>query len=153
MRAFSESGFAGRVILPGNRRDVPRLMRGAMDAFVFPSLYEGLGLAVIEAQAAALPCIISGSIPREVDLIPELVTRFSLTVAPSLWADQIETALSGAKYSPEVAQALLSGSRFNVVNEVEELQTLYREWVHPAGSPVASRVLSPLPRDRGEAPR
>ena len=152
-RAFSDSGLGEQVILPGNRSDVPRLLRGAMDAFIFPSFYEGLGLAVIEAQAAALPCIISSSIPDEVDLIPELITRLSLTSAPSSWADQIETALSGAKYSPEAAYALVSGSRFNVVNEVKELLAIYREWANPVGSLIGSRVLASPPRNRRDVPR
>jgi glycosyltransferase involved in cell wall biosynthesis len=152
-RAFSEAGLGERVICPGNRYDVPRLMRGAMDAFVFPSLYEGLGLAVIEAQAAALPCIISDTIPEEVDVIPELISRLSLIGNPSLWADQIEMALSGAKYSPEAAQALLSGSRFNVVNEVKELLTLYRECINPADSLTGSALLSPPPGNHKQVPR
>ena len=49
------SGIADRVIFAGARADVPRLLKGAMDAFVFPSHFEGLGLAAVEAQAAGLP--------------------------------------------------------------------------------------------------
>ena len=37
----------------------------AMDVFLFPSLWEGLGIVLIEAQANGLPCIISNVIPRE----------------------------------------------------------------------------------------
>ncbi len=47
-------GLAGRVIFTGVRSDVNRLMQ-AMDVFVFPSLYEGLPVTMIEAQAAGLP--------------------------------------------------------------------------------------------------
>ena len=129
---FSEAGLGRRVILPGNRYDVPRLMRAAMDVFVFPSLYEGLGLAAIEAQAAALPSIVSNTIPAEVDIQPELVQRLPLGSA-SLWADRIETVLNrGANYSAQAAREVIAGSRFNVVNEVSELLALYREWATPA---------------------
>lgn len=40
----------------------------AMDIFVFPSLWEGLGIVAIEAQANGLPCILSENIPDDVML-------------------------------------------------------------------------------------
>lgn len=48
----------------GVRNDVNELMQ-AMDVFVFPSLYEGLGMALIEAQCSNLPCVISNKVPEE----------------------------------------------------------------------------------------
>lgn len=51
-------GIAHHVIFTGVRSDVPQLMQ-AMDVFVFPSLYEGLPVTIVEAQAAGLPCVIS----------------------------------------------------------------------------------------------
>ncbi len=62
-------GLDDRVIFAGVRADVPRLMLGAMDCFVFPSFHEGLPLVLLEAQAANLPCIISNTISDEVDCI------------------------------------------------------------------------------------
>lgn len=53
-----------RVILTGVRNDVAELMQ-AMDAFILPSKYEGLGIVVIEAQAAGLPCIVSDKVSLE----------------------------------------------------------------------------------------
>ena len=38
----------------------------AMDVFVFPSLYEGLGMVLIEAQINGLPCLISDKVPKNV---------------------------------------------------------------------------------------
>lgn len=54
------------VILLGVRNDVPELLM-AMDVFVLPSLFEGLGIVAIEAQATGLKCILSDEIPKEVD--------------------------------------------------------------------------------------
>lgn len=53
-----------KVILTGIRADVYDLIQ-AMDVFVFPSIYEGLPVSIIEAQAAGLPCIISDKVPLE----------------------------------------------------------------------------------------
>ena len=51
-------GLRDRVRLLGHRTDVPALLRAA-DLFVFPSLYEGLGIALMEALAAGLPAVSS----------------------------------------------------------------------------------------------
>jgi glycosyltransferase involved in cell wall biosynthesis len=46
------------VVLLGTRRDIPRLLQAA-DVFVFPSLREGTGVALLEAMAARRPCVVS----------------------------------------------------------------------------------------------
>lgn len=61
-------GLGERIFFTGTRSDVPDLL-GIMDLFVFPSLWEGFGLAVVEAQAAGLPVIMSTNIPDEIPLI------------------------------------------------------------------------------------
>ena len=60
-----QKGISNNVIFLGERGDIPALLQTA-DLFVMPSIFEGLGIALIEAQAAGLPCIISESIPKEV---------------------------------------------------------------------------------------
>ncbi len=55
-------GVADKVHLLGNRKDVPSLLSAA-DVFVFPSLFEGLGVALLEAMALQLPCIVSDLAP------------------------------------------------------------------------------------------
>jgi glycosyltransferase involved in cell wall biosynthesis len=78
-------GIAGRVHFAGNRSDVPRVL-SALDAFVFPSRYEGLPLALVEAQAAGVPCVISDAIPPEADAIPRLIRRLPLSAPAAAWA-------------------------------------------------------------------
>jgi glycosyltransferase involved in cell wall biosynthesis len=79
--------LSDRVIFAGVRPDVNDLLQ-AMDTFLFPSLYEGLGVAAVEAQAAGLPCFIADTIPEEVIITP-LVKRLSTKAPPGLWADEI----------------------------------------------------------------
>lgn len=80
-------GLSEQVIFTGIRSDIPELLQ-AMDVFVFPSLYEGLPVTVIEAQAAGLKCILSDSITDEVK-ITNLVEFISLEKSPEFWAEKV----------------------------------------------------------------
>lgn len=59
-----ELGINNNVIFVGTRMDVNNILQ-IMNAFIFPSINEGLGIALIEAQAAALRCVASDTIPKE----------------------------------------------------------------------------------------
>jgi glycosyltransferase involved in cell wall biosynthesis len=85
-RQAGELGIAENTRFAGVRKDVPALMRGVMDAFVFPSVLEGLPLVLLEAQAAGLPCLISETIAEESDIVPALMHRESLQASPACWA-------------------------------------------------------------------
>ena len=71
----------------GSRSDVHELLQ-AGDVFVFPSFYEGFPGAVLEAEAAGLPCLISDTITDEV-IVTTNVKKLSIDVSPELWAEQI----------------------------------------------------------------
>ena len=66
-RTIKEAGLDESVILLGTRSDVPKLLQ-CIDCFLLPSFNEGLPVSLIEAQAAGLPCYISDTITREVDV-------------------------------------------------------------------------------------
>ena len=59
------------------------------DFLVFPSVFEGLGIVVIEAQAMGMHCFISSAVPTEADL--GNCTPISLEHSASRWADIIHT--------------------------------------------------------------
>lgn len=120
-----QMGLGDRVIFTGCRSDVPRLL-GAMDLFVFPSLYEGLGLVLIEAQAAGKPCIFSDVVPEEADIIPSLVHRISLAKPQSVWAEAVITHLQNpVSISQMEALAFVEGSLFNIQRSSQKLQKYY----------------------------
>lgn len=66
-KQICELGIEKNVILLGRRNDVDELIN-AFDVFAFPSLYEGLGIVAVEAQANGLHCICSKNVPSEVDI-------------------------------------------------------------------------------------
>lgn len=80
-------GIADKVIFYGTSSQIEHLL-WAMDLFVFPSLFEGFGIAVIEAQAAGLPVICSDQIPSEA-IATNLVQSVSLQLSATQWADII----------------------------------------------------------------
>lgn len=84
---IQELSLQNRVILTGVRKDVPVLM-SAFNMLLFPSVYEGLPLTLIEAQAAGLPCLISDSITKDVIVTEGLVKPYSLEQSPAEWAAQ-----------------------------------------------------------------
>lgn len=120
------SGCADHVFFAGNRSDVPRILRGAMDAFLFPSFFEGLPLAAIEAQAAGLPCFLSDRITTETHVVKPLVTNLSLTDTPSAWAERIlDVSSAGPAIRREEALALVERSPFNIQASIASLQAFY----------------------------
>ena len=85
----AELGISKNIRFVGVRKDVPALMRGVMDVLVLPSLFEGLPLVLLEAQAAGLPCLLSDNIAEDSDLVHELISREPLTSSAEGWAARL----------------------------------------------------------------
>lgn len=83
----NELGLSGSVIFTGVRSDVYAMLQ-AMDCFVFPSLYEGVPVTLIEAQASGLPCFVSDGVPMECDKTG-LVKQTSLSTSIDGWVKKI----------------------------------------------------------------
>lgn len=115
-----ELGIAEHVRFLGVRSDVADLMQ-AMDVFVFPSLYEGLGIALIEAQAAGLPCVVSDTIPHEAYLT-DLVDSESLSAPAEKWAEKI---LAKRAIPRTDRRAEIAAHGFDITTEAVKLQEFY----------------------------
>lgn len=80
-------GLNDAILYLGVRSDVNRIYQ-AMDAFVFPSKFEGLGIVAIEAQASGLPTICSENVPSSAG-VTDLFCQLSLSDKSDVWAEKI----------------------------------------------------------------
>lgn len=85
-------GIKEKIFFTGIRKDVPDCLM-SMDVMVFPSFFEGMPNAVIEAQATGLPCLVSNTITKECK-VTDIVEFLSLKQNTKVWA---EKALQMAK--------------------------------------------------------
>ncbi len=127
-RQAREAGVENSVVYLGLRPDIPQLL-GALDHLVLPSLWEGLPLTLIEAQAASLTATVSSSITSEVDLGLGLVQLLSLQQPTRRWVDAILDGLSGAtvRVPWAVRSGALQGRGYDIDNLVRKLETLYEQ--------------------------
>ena len=115
-----ELGLQEQVMFLGNRSDVPELLQ-AMDVFAFPSLYEGLGIAAVEAQAAGVPCILSDQVPQECKMTED-VEFLSLNDSAELWAEHI---LQYRCVKKKDTSESICNAGYDIVNNAEWLQKFY----------------------------
>lgn len=121
-RKAEKLGIADKVCFLGSRGDVPDLMQ-AMDVFVFPSLFEGLGIALVEAEASGLPCVVSNVIPPE-SYVTDLVFPLKLTDAPMKWAEVIQNKMNRCR--ADTSQQIAAHG-FDIRSEACKLQQFYLE--------------------------
>jgi len=118
--------LSSRVVFTGIRNDIPEILQGAVDLFLFPSQYESAGMALVEAQAAGRPCLISDAIPEEVVVIPELVKRLPLSVGRRAWAKAIlhDRRLKNFMSTSETVRRI-GGTLFDLAANIRFLEALY----------------------------
>lgn len=114
-------GIQENVRFLGGRDDIEKLHQAA-DAFVFPSFYEGFPGAVLEAQAAGLPCVISDRITEEVCILPT-VQVLSLEDSTAAWSEAIAKAVSN-KRKDEVP--VLEEAGYDIRSLVGKLEEFYQ---------------------------
>ena len=118
-------GIADKIVFTGKRADVPKLL-GMMDVFLFPSLYEGLPLVVLEAQAAGLPIVLADSVSQETALVAELFARLSLSLPASHWAEKCLQMLELKEYLAHLKpRQILEDSSFNIATNWHDLDGFY----------------------------
>ena len=107
--------FIGR---KGNTEDYYQ----AMDVFVFPSLWEGLGMVAVEAQASGLPCFVSERIPSIVDIGAGLFFQLNLDAGVSQWADRI---LEKRDYIRKEQIQFLRRAGYDAITIAQDMEKFY----------------------------
>ena len=122
-----QKGLSERVRVLGWRQDVPELMQ-ACDLLIWPGLEdpkEGLGLGVVEAQAAGLPVLMSRNVPKEAIVVPELVKILPLPEGPQAWAEAGMALLQRIRPDRQESLALIEASSFSIEQSADNIASLY----------------------------
>lgn len=117
-------GIADRVFFTGIRYDVRDFM-SCMDVLIFPSVFEGLPLTLIEAQAAGLPCLVSDAVTKDAEVTDGLVCFYPLEQPAQSWAkkaQELSDAASGKKRSCQREKIAAAGY------DIEQLSAWYTSY-------------------------
>ena len=118
----ADLGIADRISFPGVVKNCNEYMM-AMDALVFPSLFEGFPITVIEAEATGLPVVMSDVITQEVDLTA-LIHRHTLSDSPHDWARTVCEAKSIDRCSQN---RFIAESKYNMRTSIKMIGDIYQE--------------------------
>jgi len=114
-------GMADKVILTGVVPNVNEYLQ-AMDVFVFPSKFEGLGIVAIEAQAAGLYCVVADTVPQEA-FITDLIEKIPLSKGAKAWAEVI---LQYTNHKKKNTLKEIKAAGFDIVEKATELEKFYQ---------------------------
>ena len=117
-------GLSKEIIFTGSIGNVNEYMM-ALDVMVFPSLFEGFPVTIIEAQAAGLYTVFSDTITTQVNLT-DFVVPMSLEDNESVWA---EKALQKKMYDRRLGNEIIAKSEFNMKTSIKTLERLYMKMV------------------------
>lgn len=117
----NELGLNESVRFLGQRKDIDKLYQ-AMDLFLFPSLYEGLGMVAVEAQVSGLPCVVSTEIP-EIAKVTEKITFVNLENKIETWTEII------FKYIKNINRKNINFTdgikKYDIIKEATKLEKKY----------------------------
>ncbi len=115
----TELGIKDKVIFTGQRSDVYRLLQG-IDIFALPSLYEGLPVIGIEAQAAGLPCLFSDKVTREASICNAQFLSIQNGTAP--WISAIQKL---QEFNRRNTENKIKSKNFDIKEEANKLAQFY----------------------------
>lgn len=115
-------GIEDKVVFKGIVPDVERYYC-AMDVFLLPSLYEGLPVVALEAQATGLPCVISDSVTSECAVIPEVVF-LPVNKEPEKWAKAVVNSKVNDRGG---CNRIFRGGKFNIDNSAYQMREYYNK--------------------------
>ncbi len=124
IRAETEKeGLKDIVISPGSVTDVYKYY-SAMDIFILPSRYEGVGIAAVEAQQNGMPVFLSKNISAEASIAPSCV---ALPLDVCVWADKIYSAVKEGKFERGDYTDFIKQAGYDIKSAADDLAELYAE--------------------------
>lgn len=110
------------VVFCGVRDDVSNLLQ-SFDVFVFPSIYEGLPVTVLEAQASGLPCVVSYAVPDAAIITPQNFKKLSLKKSAAEWANYVIELYEAVERTNTYESVV--NRNFDVVATAKQLENFY----------------------------
>ena len=117
-KQVSKLGIEDNVQILTGRNDIPSLLK-AMDVFILPSRFEGLGIVLIEAQVAGLPCVTSNNIPQEA-YQSKNITRISLDAPKKDWVEALLNPVGNIVTYGDI-------NNYDMSKEIKKLEELYNK--------------------------
>ena len=112
-------GIRNAVLFLGWREDVAELLQ-AIDMYCLPSRFEGLGIALVEAQAAGLKCIASDTVPLEAKLTDDLQY---LELDEEIWIKEIRKIMCGYERKETIEQIRSAG--YDIEQQIKNIEMEY----------------------------
>lgn len=122
LKKIEDLNIKNNVIILKNRKDVNELYQ-AMDVFVFPSLFEGLGIVAVEAQASGTPVLCSDKLPSESNISP-LFKSLSLNESIETWAENAINQTKNA-FKHKNMQKYVVDAGYEIKDLAQHLQAYY----------------------------
>lgn len=119
-----QKGVVQHVLFLGDREDTCELY-SAMDCFLLPSRYEGLGIVYLEAQASGLYCFASDKVPKETDITGN-ISYVKLSASPTVWAKRIISKLETFDINRDNAFNVVMQSDAELANTNNMLVQVYQ---------------------------
>lgn len=118
-------GIEKNIYFTGIRKDIPSILNN-VDLFILPSIYEGLGLVLLEAQASKVPCLVSEAIQPEVDLGIGLVKKLNLSCGASKWADEANKIINENKNNDIDIIKAVQEKKYDLNSILNNLLSVYK---------------------------
>ncbi|MBN8235141.1 glycosyltransferase family 1 protein [Halobacillus kuroshimensis] len=119
-----DKGIENNIHFLGVRDDVPEIL-SSLDVLLFPSLYEGLPVVLVEGQAAGVPCVVSDTITKEVDINNGLMNFVNLKSGINSWVREVENSYALEKPSWKNREEFLRYSGYDLDGVVRKMEEIY----------------------------
>lgn len=119
MDIYAHVIFAGTIIDPYK-------YYSAFDIFLFPSQFEGFGIAALEAQSSGLRCYSSDTLSSELN-VSKTLRYLDLKAGPEFWSETIISDYKQGKLNPEVLNSSIAKSNYNIQRQIERIKEILYE--------------------------